>query len=282
MAGHRDLMAVLPDGGVDLCVSSPPYCMGKAYEKSYSVYDFERDHKEIAPALISKIKPEGSLCWQVGSHVRRGTLVPLDFIAHGVFGGLGGLVLRNRIVWQFGHGMHEQRRFSGRHETVLWYTKGDGYTFNLDAVRVPQKYPGKRSYRGPRKGEYSGNPRGKNPADVWDIPNVKANHVEKTGHPCQFPVALAQRLIRALTNPRALVFDPFAGVASTGIAALADNRRFIGAETSAKYVKLAEERYRRFLCGDHVFRSIELAVHIPKGTESVSRKPDHFLWRIES
>ena len=84
-----------------------------------------------------------------------------------------------RVIWTFEHGAHARKRLSGRHETVLWYTKGDNYEFNLDQIRIPQKYPGKRHYKGPNRGELSGNPLGKNPGDVWSIPNVKANHVEK-------------------------------------------------------------------------------------------------------
>ena len=78
--------------------------------------------------------------------------------------------MRNRIVWHFGHGLHASRRFSGRYEVIMWFTKSDDYTFNLDAVRVPQKYPQKKHFKGPRRGELSGNPLGKNPGDVWEIP----------------------------------------------------------------------------------------------------------------
>jgi adenine-specific DNA-methyltransferase len=88
------------------------------------------------------------------------------------------LKLRNRIVWTFGHGLHCQKRFSGRHETILWFTKSDDYKFKLDPVRVPSKYPFKKYFKGPNKGRISSNPLGKNPADVWDIPNVKANRAE--------------------------------------------------------------------------------------------------------
>src|SRR5207247_751209 len=113
---------------------------------------------------------------------------------------------------------------------------------NLDAVRVPQKYPGKRHYRGDKKGKYSGNPLGKNPSDVWDIPNVKAAHVEKTAHPCQFPVALPGRLIRALTNEGQLVLDPFVGSGSTAVAALMEQRNFIGCDISRHYLGIAKRR----------------------------------------
>jgi adenine-specific DNA-methyltransferase len=165
-------------------------------------------------------------------------------------------------VWHFGHGLHSTRRFSGRYETVIWATKGDKYAFDLNSVRVPQKYPGKRSYKGPNRGKISSHPAGKNPedcwdhpADYWDIPNVKGNHIEKTQHPCQFPVGLVERLILALSKPDALVFDGYAGVASTGVAALMNDRRFLGAELEPAFAEsglarlqqaaLGEARYRR-------------------------------------
>ncbi|MGB9589084.1 MAG: DNA-methyltransferase, partial [Armatimonadota bacterium] len=116
--------------------------------------------------------------------------------------------------------------------------------FNLDAVRVPQKYPQKKHFKGPHKGELSGHPLGKNPSDVWEIPNVKANHVEKTIHPCQFPVELVERLVLALTNEGDWVLDPFIGVGSTAIAALMHRRRAIGAEIKSEYVAIARERIR--------------------------------------
>ena len=70
----------------------------------------------------------------------------------------------------------------------MWFVKTDKYIFDLDKVRVPQKYPGK-VYKGKNKGKYS-NIKGKNPSDVWIIPNVKSFHKEKTIHPCQFPINL--------------------------------------------------------------------------------------------
>jgi DNA modification methylase len=81
--------------------------------------------------------------------------------------------------------------------------------FHLDRVRVPQKYPNKRHFKGPKKGELSGNPLGKNPGDVWIFPNVKANHVEKTTHPAQYPVELVERFVLALTEEGDWVLDPF-------------------------------------------------------------------------
>lgn len=272
----RKLLAAIPDDSVSLTVTSPPYCMGKAYEPGYTVEDFIVAHAEILPEILRVTRPGGSICWQVGYHVDRNALMPLDYL---VFDAMRQLkpapVLRNRIIWTFGHGHHCPRRFSGRHETLLWFTKGDNYLFNLDAVRVPQKYPGKRANKGPQKGELSGNPLGKNPEDVWDIPNVKANHIEKLAHPCQFPVALAQRLVRALSNPGDIVLDPYAGVASTGIAALLEKRRFIGAELNESYAELGAERLAQALAGTVRVRD-DKPIYVPDPNSSVARRPDHF------
>ena len=233
---------------VDLIITSPPYCMKKAYESpDDDINTFRKCHEEIFDNVYRVLKPGGSICWQVGYHISEACVIPLDFLVYDIFTKRSKrlknpLILRNRIVWTFGHGLNSERRFSGRHETILWFTKGDLSTFNLDAVRVPQKYPGKRAYKGVNKGKLTGNPLGKNPSDVWDIPNVKANHVEKTEHPCQYPVAIPSRLIRALTDPNAVVLDPFMGSGSTGVAAILENRSFIGIEKEPGYFQIAKKR----------------------------------------
>lgn len=267
----------LPKESVDLIFSSPPYCMGKQYETSSSIEDFLTSHRSLVPDLVAALKPGGSICWQVGYHVdRRGVVTPLDFLSHAVFAGSSELRLRNRIVWTFGHGLHAKKRFSGRHEVILWYTKGDSEHFDLDPLRVPQKYPGKKSYKGPNKGNFSGNPLGKNPGDVWEIPNVKGHHVEKTEHPCQFPVALPLAFIKALCKPNALVFDPFMGVGSTGVAAAIQDMRFLGGEISTAYVEIAKRRIAAARKGEPDYRPLHQPIHQPKPTDSVARKPDHF------
>ena len=203
-------------------------------------------------------------------------VLPLDTIVYPIFAAQESLFLRNRIVWTFGHGVHASRRFSGRHETILWFTKGHEYEFNLDAVRVRQKYPGKRHYKGPQKGQFSGNPRGKNPSDVWDIPNVKANHIEKTEHPCQFPVALVQRLIRALVPKGGLVVDPFMGSGSAAIAAVLERRSFTGCDVKTAYVAIARRRLYKAMGGLKVHRPLEEPIFAPNGNEAVATRPSHF------
>lgn len=199
-----ELLKSIPSNSVDLIITSPPYCIGKAYEDPHDdIKTFKKQHEDIFDDLYRVLKTGGSICWQVGYHVSDQCVIPLDYVVYNIFTSRSAnfenpLILRNRIIWTFGHGLNSTKRFSGRHEMILWFTKGEQSVFNLDDVRVPQKYPGKKSYKGPNKGNLSGNPLGKNPSDVWDIPNVKAMHVEKTDHPCQFPVAIPQRLIKAL------------------------------------------------------------------------------------
>ena len=250
----------------DLVFTSPPYNIGKVYEQRTALDQYLLWQKRVIDKIVCRLKPTGSLCWQVGNYVetlkgsRNSTIVPLDIAFHDVFREHG-LLLRNRVVWHFGHGLHCRRRFSGRYEVVMWYTKSDDYVFNLDAVRVKAKYPGKKYFKGPNYGQYSGNPLGKNPEDVWEIPNVKSNHIEKTSHPCQFPVALVDRFVLALTKPDALVFDPFMGVGSSGVAALMHKRRFLGCEINAAYLSVAEKRMLGAMEGRAKFRPFEKPIY---------------------
>lgn len=270
-----DLLPTLPPKSIDLVVTSPPYFMGKAYDRSKSPADFAAEMRRLVPQLKRILKPGGSICWQVGYHVDDGVVRPLDWDVHTVMSRHPGFHLRNRIIWTFGHGEHCTTRFSGRHETVLWYTLGPIGTFDLDSVRVPQRYPGKTHYRGPHRGELSGNPLGKNPGDLWEIPNVKANHVEKTEHPCQFPVALVTRLVMALTREDATILDPYMGSGTSAIAALMTGRSFIGCDTEERYVRIAKDRVSSFQRGELRTRS-DVPVAAPNVNSRVARRPDHF------
>lgn len=237
----------------DLIVSSPPYNIGKPYETKEALEKYLTWQERVIDQIIPRLKETGSLCWQVGNFVENGHIAPLDIEFAPIFK-KHCLQLRNRIIWHFGHGLHSKRRFSGRYETIMWYTKTDDYVFNLDKVRIPAKYPGKKHFKGPNAGKISGNPLGKNPEDVWSIPNVKSNHVEKTDHPCQFPVGLIERLILALTKTNGRVFDPFAGVSSTGVAAAIHDRRFIGCEIDSNYARTGMKRVQEALDGTVAYR----------------------------
>lgn len=248
-----EFLRTIPDESVQLVVTSPPYNIGKEYEEVLDIEVYKAQQRLVIEECVRILRPEGSICWQVGNYVDSGEIIPLDILLYDCFRD-NGLKMRNRIVWQFGHGLHCKNRFSGRYETINWFTKSDDYLFNLDPVRVPQKYPGKRHYKGPNVGKLSGNPKGKNPSDVWSIPNVKSNHIEKTDHPCQFPVALVQRLVLSMTDEGDLVFDPFMGVGTTAVAAVINRRRAAGAETVGHYYQQAMDRVRQALVGELRFR----------------------------
>ncbi len=268
-----DLLRTLPDNVVQLVVTSPPYNLGKPYESRLDMADYISQQKTVIRECFRVLKPTGSICWQVGNYVKNGEIIPLDIVLYPIFAELGAR-LRNRIVWHFGHGLHASKRFSGRYEVILWFTKSDDYVFNLDEVRIPQKYPEKKHFKGPKKGELSGNPLGKNPTDIWEIPNVKANHVEKTIHPCQFPVELIERLILSLTNENDWVLDPFMGVGSTAIASLIHQRHAMGAEIIKEYAEIAKERVNMAETGRLRIRPRDRQVYEPNG-ESLSIPPQY-------
>jgi adenine-specific DNA-methyltransferase len=242
----------------DLIITSPPYNIGKEYESPKSIKDYLEEQEDVISKMISTLSDKGNICWQVGNYINKKTkeIYPLDIFYYNIFK-KHNLVLRNRIVWHFGHGLHASTRFSGRYETILWFTKDTtDYIFNLDDVRIRSKYPGKRHYKGPNKGQLSGNPKGKNPSDVWEIvlqdwekeiweiPNVNANHREKTEHPCQYPIELVERCILALSNEGGWILDPFVGVGSTLLAAYKNNRNAVGIEIHKKYINIGKKRLK--------------------------------------
>lgn len=288
-----DTFASLPRGFAKLIITSPPYNIGKEYEKATQLDSYLRALSPIVDELVRVLSTSGSLCWQVGNYVENSEVFPLDVFYYPFFK-KHGLKLRNRIVWHFAHGLHASKRLSGRYETLLWFTKGDNYTFNLDSVRVPSKYPGKRHFKGEKYGQPSGNPLGKNPSDVWkivqqdwesalwDIPNVKANHPEKTIHPCQFPIELVERCVLALTVEGDWVLDPFSGVGSAMLAALRHNRRAFGCEREPVYIEVARQRISDFYSGCLRYRPLGKPVYQPTGREKVSQVPSEWLLTREA
>jgi len=272
-----DLLRTIPPGTMQLIVTSPPYNIGKEYESRLKLEAYVEQQERVIRECIRTLAPKGSICWQVGNYVDAGAIIPLDTVLYPIFAGLGAR-MRNRIIWHFEHGLHCSRRFSGRYETIMWFTKSDDYTFNLDPVRVPQKYPGKKYFKGPNAGEYSCNPLGKNPGDLWVIPNVKSNHVEKTEHPCQFPVELIERFVLSMTSEGDWVLDPFLGTGTTIIAAVRHGRRGAGAETVPKYVRLAQQRIQQEMEGTLRTRPMDRPVYDPVAVRSALTVPP---WRTK-
>ena len=259
---NLEFMRGLNNDSMKLIVTSPPYNIGKSYEKRSPLDHYINDQAQVISECVRLLHPHGSLCWQVGNHVLSGEIFPLDMVLYHLFKDHG-LMLRNRIIWHFGHGLHCTKRLSGRYETILWFTKTDDYIFNLDAIRVPAKYPHKKYFKGPKIGQVSGNPLGKNPSDVWEFPNVKNNHPEKTKHPCQFPVELVERLVLAMTEEGDSVFDPYLGVGSSVIAAIKHKRKGYGCDIVAEYVDTAWDRVHQFRAGTLRTRPMNKPIYDP-------------------
>jgi adenine-specific DNA-methyltransferase len=262
-----ELLDSIPDAAIQLVVTSPPYNIGKKYEKRQPLDEYIDWQKKVITECCRVLKKSGSICWQVGNYIENGEIIPLDILLYPVFAE-SGLKLRNRIIWHFGHGLHSSKRFSGRYEVILWFTKSDEYIFNLDPVRIPQKYPNKKYFKGDKKGELSCNPLGKNPSDVWNIPNVKANHIEKTIHPAQFPVELVERLILSMTNENDWTLDPFMGTGTTQIASLIHNRKSCGAELLDEYYEIALQRINSAISGELKIRPMNRPIFDPEHPNS--------------
>lgn len=263
----------------ELIITSPPYNLGKEYENVIPLEEYLKQQEITIEACMSILSDTGSICWQVGNFIkgdqRNKETFPLDILLYPIFKKFN-LRLKNRIVWTFGHGLNENYRFSGRHETILWFTKNTrDFTFNLDSIRIPQKYPSKKSFKGNNVGNYSGNPLGKNPEDVWDMPNVKSNHVEKTEHPCQFPIGLIERFVLGMTDPDDLVFDPYIGVGTTAVAALKHNRKAAGSDIEKKYIEIARERIHSLNNGTLPYRDRDKPVYDPS-LSNLSKVPDEW------
>lgn len=277
----------IPENTISLVITSPPYNLGKVYENSTSIDIYLSEQAKLIEELHRVLRDNGSICWQVGNFIKDGEVYPLDILYYPIFKQLG-FFLRNRIIWYFGHGLHASKRFSGRYETILWFSKTANYKFNLDPVRIPSKYPGKRHFKGRNIGKPSGNPLGKNPTDVWeflvkewdellwDVPNVKSNHPEKTIHPCQYPIELVERCVLAMTDAGDWVFDPYAGVGSSLIAAIMHDRRAMGSEREESYVKIAQERIANYMNGSLKIRPLGKPVHQPTGKEKVAQVPEEW------
>lgn len=245
-----DVMGGMEEESVALIFSSPPYNIGKSYEQPVAIADYLNEMTVVAQAMFRVLRLGGHLCWQVGNHVFDGEVTPLDLLFHPLFTKLG-FVLQRRFIWTFGHGLHCQNRFSGRYETISWYTKGVSRHLPHPPAIVASEWS----------------------TLILDVPNVKSNHVEKTSHPCQFPVELVERFVLALTDPSDVILDPFGGAGSTVVAAVKQTRRGVSIECVDTYVQLAKSRLRLLRNGCLSTRPMGRAICDPASTGSLSAMP---------
>jgi adenine-specific DNA-methyltransferase len=230
---------------VDLTLTSPPYNIGKEYERHLPVEEYLDWCSRWMTQIFHATAPKGAFWLNLGYFEipGRGLCVPISYLLWG----RSPFYLLQEIIWHYGAGVTTARRFSPRNEKWLFYVRdASSYTFNLDAVRDPNvKYPHQK-----KNGKYRCNPQGKNPSDVWEIPKVTTGENrssrERTAHPAQFPLPVVERIIKVSSNLLDLILDPFAGSASSGIAASALGRLFVGIEIREDYCALAVSRYKEF------------------------------------
>jgi adenine-specific DNA-methyltransferase len=266
-----ELLGDLPSESVDLIVSSPPYNLGKEYEARRALDQYLDHQTRVLEECVRVLRPTGSIYWQVGAFSDSGTLIPLDIRFFPILESLG-LQPRNRIVWVRQHGLHARRKFSCRHETILWFTKTEDYYFDLDSIRVPQKYQSKKAWTGKRKGQLTCNPDGKNPGDIWAFRNVKHNHEERTKHPCQFPEDLVARIVLSSCPPGGTILDPYLGAGTVAVVAKSSGRHFVGAETDPAYCEIAERRLSGAPDEDGSFANLKnLRDHVERTGEPIER-----------
>jgi site-specific DNA-methyltransferase (adenine-specific) len=219
-------MSRFPDGCVDLIVADPPYNLGKHFgnnrdRKNWDEYErFTRDWLGQAVRLL---RPGSAIYVFMGVRFIARLFLLLEEEL--------GLSFNSWITWHYTQGMGRKAGFSPRHEDILFFTKGEGHTFNLDAVRVPQKYYRQRN-----------NMAGANPGDVWQFSHVHYCSAEREQHPTQKPEALLERILLASSNPGDLVLDPFVGSGTSCRVADALGRRWIGIDVNPAYIKMSKQR----------------------------------------
>ena len=206
----RKEMASMPGAAFDTIVTSPPYDARKSYEGHRDVAAYERFAREWMAEIPRLLKPKGSFWLNLGyTKIGRNETLPLSYLYHAVRP--PGLKLVQEIVWHYEGGMPYVNRFSHRTERWQWWALDpDRMHFDLDAVRDMSLN---------RTSDVRNNPLGKNPTDLWYYDRVvggRGKSSEKTAHPCQFPEAMIERILKACCPAGGFVLDPFAGSGTTG------------------------------------------------------------------
>lgn len=219
-------MAKFPDESVDLIIADPPYNLGKDYGNNLDMkawHEYEIFTKAWLTQAIRILKTTGSIYVFMGVRF----ISKLFIIMENEFN----LNFNGWITWHYTQGMGRKNGFSPRHEDILYFTKSRKFTFNLDAIRVPQKYYRERN-----------NMAGANPGDVWQFSHVHYCSAERVEHPTQKPEALVERMIKASSNVGNLILDPFLGSGTTCKVAEILNRYWLGIDINPEYIIISQKR----------------------------------------
>jgi site-specific DNA-methyltransferase (adenine-specific) len=241
-------LAELPAECVDLAFADPPFNIGYEYDR-YEDRRAKEDYlawtEKWFAAVRRVLKPHGSFYVAIGDEYAAELKVRLDAL---------GLTLRNWIIWHYTFGVNCTQKFNRSHAHIFYYVVDPAkFTFNADAIRVA-------SARQTTYADRRANPKGKLPddtwvlrpqegegifradSDTWYVSRVCGTFKERTGHPCQMPEAVLERIVRASSNPGDLVLDPFSGSGTTLAVAKKLGRRWLGVEFSPDYADKVRQR----------------------------------------
>ncbi len=221
-----ELFKSLKDNTIDLIVADPPYNLGKDYGNNHDLKGFE-EYLEFTKHWLSEakrvLKPEGSIYVFMGVRFISYIYDTLDRDLKMFF--------NSWVVWHYTQGMGKKKGFSPRHDDILFFNKSKSFTYNLDAVRIPQKYYRSRN-----------NMRGANPGDVWKFSHVHYSNPNRQEHPTQKPEGLIERMILSSSNKGDVVLDPFSGSGTTLRVCQQLGRNGIGFEINPDYIKMSKAR----------------------------------------
>ncbi|MEI7027894.1 DNA-methyltransferase [Paenibacillus sp. y28] len=216
----------IADHSIDLIIADPPYNLGKDYGNNHDLvgfHEYVRFSNKWLKEAHRVLKPGGTIYVFMG----------VRFISYlyDILDQKLGMYFNSWITWFYTQGMGKTRGFSPRHEDILMFTKNDNFTFNLDDIRVPQKFYRDRN-----------NMRGANPGNVWEFSHIHYSNKNRKNHPTQKPEGLVERMVLASSNPGDTILDPFAGSGTTLRVCQQLGRHSIGFELNPEYVQIMKER----------------------------------------
>ncbi len=228
-----EILKQIPANTIDLIVADPPYNLGKDYGNNHDLRGFEEYlhfSKKWLTLAHEKLKPTGTIYVFMGVRF-------VSYLYH-ILDQEIGMYFNSWITWHYTQGIGKTKGFSPRHDDILMFTKSDKFKFNLDNVRIPQKYYRERN-----------NMAGANPGDVWEFSHVHYSNPERENHPTQKPEGLIERIILASSDENDSVLDPFLGSGTTARVCQQLNRKCIGIELNPEFVTMAENRLKKTFTG---------------------------------